>query len=479
MRGAAATSVGTWGGQLISWISTFYVARILTPGDYGIVAMGSVFVGLVGLLNEFGIGSGIVRFQKLTPAVVSGVAGLSLIFGFLGGLVVVAGAWPVAQFYRTPELVPVLATQGLSLFVSSIRTVPLGLLRRDLQFRAAAANDFWAVASLSVLMIVFALLGFGYWSLVLGGLFSAVVSTVLAYRLRPVRPAWPAVEGVREVVELGGHIVVQRLLWYGYNNADFLVAGRVFGKVATGAYSFGWNLVTGPVSKITALVPKVATPVFAAHQGDPEGLRRFFRLATEGLSLLSFPAAAGLALVSRDLVIGLLGDKWEAAIAPMQALAVLAAVRGVSPIFPPLLNMTGHQRAVTQNGVLSVIVMPLGFILGSRWGLAGIAWAWAVCFPLVTTNLLVRSLRAIEMSGAQYLAVLRPAVVSTAVMIALVLLAQRGMAGVHPVARLVGAIAVGALGYAATLLLVFRSRVDAIVRGLRGALGNRRPEPAT
>ncbi len=162
----------------------------------------------------------------------------------------------------------------------------------------------------------------------------------------------------------------------------------------------------------------------------------------------------------------------------MQALAILAAVRAIVPVLSPLLNMTGSEKIVTRNSLRAVVIMPIAFVIGSRWGLSGIAWAWVVGFPLVIAPLVRRALVTVEMTFLQYLAILRPAILSTVVMIAVVLAGQQLMVGLPPVLRLLGAIGLGAISYAAALGLGFRPRVLAILRGLRSALGSRAPVKA-
>src|SRR2546425_8629430 len=107
------------------------------------------------------------------------------------------------------------------------------------------------------------------------------------------------------------HIIVGRLAWYVYSNADFLVAGRILGKVALGLYEVGWNLANVPIEKITSLVGQVTPAVFSAVQRDHAALRRYLLRVTEGLALITFPASLGLALVAPDFVLLTLGRSEE------------------------------------------------------------------------------------------------------------------------------------------------------------------------
>ena len=152
-------------------------------------------------------------------------------------------------------------------------------------------------------MVVFAALGFRYWTLVIGGVMSGLISTGLAYYHRPQRAAWPRLSEIREPVRLGGHVVGARVGWYVYQNADFLIAGKVLGAAALGAYTLGWTIASIPVEKVSAMVGRVTPGFFSAVQDDLPTLRRYFLQLTATLGLITIPAAVGIALVAPEFVL--------------------------------------------------------------------------------------------------------------------------------------------------------------------------------
>ena len=402
---------------------------------------------------------------------------MCVMVGVVGAALVAAGAIPLARFYHTPELVPVVMAQGLSLIISSFKTVPLALMRRNLQLKAAAFNDMITLVVLSIVTTVLAIMGFGYWTLVVGSLSSALISTVLAFWRMPHRFAWPKRREISDVAKIGSHIVVQRLTWYFYSQADLFITAKIFGKVGAGMYSFASTAVNSPIQKVTALVPKVTSPSFAANQNNRDQLRRLFLLATEGLSLLTFPAAIGLAAITPVLILVLLKPAWEPMTVPMQILALSAGFRSVSPLIGSLLNTIGHSEVQMKNGLRMALFMPVAFLIGSQWGLAGVAAGWLIALPISQVIQYRITLRLLELPGRTYLSALLPAAASSIIMGIGVVAIDRALGGVRPWARLTIEVASGAAIYAICFLTLFRPRTLKVINGIRQALGQAKAQP--
>src|SRR5206468_8802110 len=166
----------------------------------------------------------------------------------------------------------------------AFKIVPFSLLQRDMRFKPLALIDTWRAVLLAVGMIGFAMVGLRYWTLVVGGLLSSVLSTGAILALRRVRFAWPRPQSLGHAMTFSRDIFVGRLSWYVYSNADFLVAGRILGKAALGLYELGWTLAYIPVDKITSLVTQVTPSVFSAVQQDHAALRRYVLRISEGLA---------------------------------------------------------------------------------------------------------------------------------------------------------------------------------------------------
>jgi PST family polysaccharide transporter len=462
LRGLAWVGSMKWAAQIASSAATVLVARLLTPEDFGLVAMSSVYMGVVALLSEFGVGTSVIVLRNLTHRQISQIGGFSVLLGFASFLLSLAAAPLLGAFFRSPQLPAVVMVGSLSFIVTGIRVVPQSLLKKELRFRALAVIEGSRAVIQAGVMVALALLGFGYWTLVLGGLFASFCATAMVLVLRRHPVAWPRVSAVREAMRVGLDVLGSRLAWYGYSNADFLIAGRMLGKGPLGGYTIAWQVASAPVAKVSNLVLQVTPSIFAAVQSDKAAIRRYLLRLTEGIALITFPAAVGLSVIADDFVRVVLTDKYEAAILPLRILAIYTTVRAVSPLYPPLLTALGRTRDVLRNNVLALVLLPTAFWFGSRWGTAGIAAAWMVVHPIVVLQILVCVFRATELKPATYLRALTPAAVSSVIMVAVVLALRFLLpSDISPTWRFAAEVPVGAGTYAAVMFGLYRERLQA------------------
>jgi O-antigen/teichoic acid export membrane protein len=464
LRGVAWTAAAKWASQALSWVSWLIVARLLTPEDYGLVGMAAIYLGFVTLLSEFGLGTAVLALRELSHEQINQLNGLAVLSGLASLLVSCAVAIPLGYFFRAPQLPLVVVAMSTTFVITSFKTVPFALLQRDLRFKALALVDLGQAAILAISMIAFALAGLRYWTLVAGAVLGALISTGAVLRLRHVPLAWPRPTSLKHAMTLSGDVLMSRICWYMSANADFLVAGRVLGKAALGFYNVGWTLASVPVDKITTLVAQVTPGFFSAVQGDPPALRRYVLRITEGIALITFPLAVGLALVAGDFTLAVLGPKWEATIAPLRLLAAYAAVRSITPLLPQVLQIIGDARFEMWRMVAAAVVMPTSFYVGgTRWGTVGLAAAWLLVDPVIAFPLYRRVFSKIALSPKAYLAALWPALSGTALMAAVVL-AVGGVAarGWTPSRRLAAQVAAGAISYGLAYLLLHRERLKAL-----------------
>lgn len=473
--GIAWTSGVTWLSQMLSWGSTLVVLRHLAPTDYGLIGMALLYLGLVQMASELGVGAAVVRFRDLTTDQIRQLNGLSIIAGALGLLTSIAVAVPLSHFFREARLPVVLVVMSSAFVISAFRVVPQALMQRLLQFRRLAVIDGIQSIVGACSTLIMALLGFRYWALALGFVISTTVYTILVVAQNPEGFRFPRLASIRQPLTFSGHMLLSRFAWYGYSNADFAVIGKVLGGAALGAYTLGWTLSGMTVEKITAVVGRVTPAFFCTVQKDLAALRRYLLLITEALALVTFPACVGLSLVANDFVRLALGEHWTAAILPVQLLAIVATVRSVQPLIPQVLFAIGQSRLAMRNSVLTALVLPICFFLASHWGIAGVAGAWLIVGPLMFSPLLLRTLGLIELPAKQYFASLWPATSGCLVMAFAVISVDRAFLGeIPPYASLIIKIVIGALAYAVTLLTFHRSRI-AILRGMVRMLREQRP----
>ncbi len=473
IHGIAWTGAARWLTQILSWASTFVVARLLTQVDYGLVGMATLFLGAAQLVNEFGIGTAVVQLQDLDEEDRAGLGGFSITLGLLFFLLCVVAAHWVAAFFGQPAVRDVTIVMGTTFAIGGFKVLPSGLLSRELQFARLARIDAASALLQTVVTLATAIAGFRYWSLVAGSVTGMLLLTGMTMWARPHRVAWPrSPRRLMSALTLGWQVTVSRVMWYVYSNADFGVVGRILGPGPLGAYSLGWQVASVPVEKITAVVARVTQPVMSAVQKDAAALRRYVCGLTEGLALLAFPASAGMALVARNFVLVALGPKWAAAIVPLQLLCLYAGFRSITVIIPQVLVAIGEARQNMWVSVLMAVVLPVLFVLGTRWGTGGVAAVWVVVYPLIAIpSMIVFTLRRLDLRAGDYLRALWPALSSTLVMSLLVLAVERAVPpSLGPLPGLLIQIGAGVAAYVLAIVGAHRARVREIrvlIAGMR------------
>ena len=451
-----------WSTQLISWLSTFWVARLLMPADYGLVAMGSIYLGLLALVSEFGIGTTVVSRPDLPKSEIEQLNTLALFLGVGSLLVSAVAAWPLGVFFRSKELPPLIIAMSAAYTINAFQVVPQALLRREMRFRTLALIDVARGFLVPAGTLVLALAGFRYWALAGGTLLSMAVSTAGVLINRRCGFARPRLSQLTGSVRFSGEVLGSRLAWFVYSNADFTVAGRRLGEVGLGIYSFAWTIAEAPIEKIYVLLADVTPALFAAVQKQRDDLKRYFLNMTELLTFAAFPAAIGLSVTAPDLVYVLLGPKWEGAVVPLSLLAAYSVVRSVTTLYGHLFIAVGETKFSLYTSVATAIVMPIACLIGSRWGPTGIAMAWLVVHPVQTYVTLSKVQRILDLRLRDYIGSLRLGIDGSIVMAVAVLMIREWLPVDSVVVRLIVEIVGGALVFIAVTLLLHLNRLKTI-----------------
>jgi PST family polysaccharide transporter len=458
--GIAWTAAAKWSNQILSWAFMLIVARLLSPSDFGLVGIAAIYFDLATNFSEFGLGSAIVTLRDLSGEQVRGLNTFSLLASLVGFVFSCGAAIPLGVFFRSPQLPPVVVAMSASFLISGFQTVPKALLQKKFQFRLLSIIDAVQALAQTLAVLVLALRGFGHWALVIGILVAAMTRTVCLLAWCHPGFARPRFGAIKRAVTFSWHVVVSRMAWTTYTDADFIVAGRVLGTASLGAYTFAWNLANAPVDKISSVVTGVTPAFFSAVQTDHAALRRYLRTLTEGLSMITIPTTLGLALVASEFVPLALGRKWEGVVVPLQILACYASFRSITTLLGQVLTALGETRFVMWNTLAAFVLLPTAFVIGSRWGAAGIAWGWIVGYPLVALPLYRRTFREINMRVSEYFGAVRPSLDGSLAMAAFVLLLKWALPSTWPLLFRFGLeVLTGAVTYCILMLAFHRDRV--------------------
>jgi teichuronic acid exporter len=463
--GVAWTGLAKVLSQSVAWIATLLVARYLTPTDFGLFGLAMLYLGLLQLVSDLGLGTAVLANRHTSDDDLPQINGLAALSGLAGTIFVAATAPLVGMFFNAAQLPHLLVALSPIFFITSLRTVPQTLLQREFRFKWLAFVDAFQAFALSALSIVMAMAGFGYWTLVVAALVSTLAnSAIVLWRQRvPIR--WPSWTRLRSMLAFSTQVVLQRIAWYLSSNADFATAGKLLGKAAAGNYMLAWNIASAPMDRVGSLILQVSPAVLGAASHDRPALKEHVLRATRLIALLIFPMCFGIALTARPFVMLFLGSRWEAAIAPLQILSAYTAVRALVPLLGQVLLVVGEEYYATRLMMVNVIVMTTAFVLGANVaGVTGIAAAYAIAHPFVASAYGARALNRVGSSAREFFVqAIWPALLCSALM-AMAVLAMGRLAGGLPLnLNLASQVIIGAATYCAAAAIFFRTHLLTLV----------------
>jgi teichuronic acid exporter len=454
--------------QVISWTITIYVIRILTPDDYGLIAIAGVYVSFILLFNELGLSAGIVQKKDLNQEDRSNIGWAVLFLNLALCAFAFLSAPLVALFYEEPRFTDVIRVLSIIFVIRSLGTVSGSMLSREMMFDRHSQAELAASVCAAFATLWLANEGFGVWSLAYGMILNEIVRTLLYLLFHPWKPQLSfSLSGVRSLIGFGSKVAIARLVWYLYASMDILIAGKILGKSQLGYYAIAVQFAFMPLEKSGSAISHLAFPAFSKVQNDPALLSHYYLKMVNLLAVMSLPICWGIFLVADSAVPLLLSEKWLPAILPMKILSVTAAFRVIHLVNSPLEFAVGRPEVTIRNFLIVISILALSFLIGASYGLEGLAYSW-LAFPvafLVTTSL---TLRLIGLTLVAYVKVLRHAIFGTGLMVLTVLLAQKLILDNHGlVVQLAGSVALGVATYFSYYFLLNRQMFAEVKQLLR------------
>ena len=360
--------------QGLQFVTTLVLARLLTPTDFGVVAMLAVFVGIASILADGGFSVALIQRQDADHDDESTVFWCNLALGAVLALLLAGmGPW-LADFYREPRLRAIAGAMSLVVLSGAAGAIHFAILIKRLEFRTLAIAGGCAAFLAASISIPLALFGYGVWALVAQLLVSAIATTALLWRLHPWRPAWVfRMASLRKLGGFGAYHLASTLLESAYVRLYSLLAGRMFGARSLGYYANAENTRQLPASFVSALVARVALPMLSRAQQDPVLMKRGLRLSIRVMMLFYAPIMLGMAVLAEPLVEVLYGPQWGLAVPLLRILAVAGLLYPLHMINLHALMALGHGRMILRLELLKKAIGVVLLLVGIQYGLVGLA----------------------------------------------------------------------------------------------------------
>lgn len=416
IRGSAATLLGQVLNFAVQMGSTAILARLLSPTDYGLQGMVFTLTGFFYLVQDAGLSVATVQTETLTEAQISTLFWINCAVGAALTLLISAMGPFMVIFYKDPRLLWVTVVSATVFVLNGIIVQHRALLVRAMRFTALAKLDAVVLVLSTILAIVMAYYGFGYWALVGRVVAGTIMGVIGVFILMPWVPGKPRRgTGIRSMVKFGGTVTLNSFVVFMAYNTEKILLGRFWGAAPLGLYGRAYQLANLPVQQLMGAVGSVAFPVLSRMQNDLDRLRRSYLKFHSIVVSMTVPAVICCSLFADEIIHALLGPKWTGAAGVLRLLSpTVMAFALINPL-SWLLKATGKVRRSLNIALLIAPVVILGVVAGLRYGPPGVALGYSVAMILLSVPLVAWAIHRTGVSALDYWNCIKPAVVAGAV----------------------------------------------------------------
>jgi len=455
------------------------MARLVTPGDYGVFAMVATMTGLMSMLKDAGLSMATVQKKAITPAEISTLFWVNVAVGTALACVTAALAPALAWFYGDPRISAPVAMTGLSFILAGLSAQHTALLQRQLRFKTLESIGVASQLVGAAVMLVTAYLGAGYWSMVFNVIAIRAANAALTLALAGWRPDRPSLtDGASAMLRFGRDLSGYNIVSYLQRNLDNILIGRYCSALDLGLYVKAYGLLRLPIMQIQEPISALIIPALSRLQDDPKRYRGYFLKTTKAVVFVGMPLVAFTAIAAREIILLLLGRQWLGAIPIFQALIPAAFVGTTDMITGWVFLSCGRPDLMLRMGAVTFLFVAAAFACGLPAGPLGVATAYSVAYCLVRIPSIAFALKHSPVTMGDLLsAVWRPA--ATSISSALfVMWIMTLFAGPRPILRfaLEAALYCGAYTLCWTLIPGGRSFVSELARPFGDLLNGFRRE---
>ena len=365
-----------WGGlsngaqQLLNLVFGIFLARLLSTEDYGLVGMLTIFSLIASSLQEGGFISALNRKKEVSQRDYNAVFWTCSLFSLAIYLTLFLCAPLIAAFYDEPRLVPLSRYIFLGFFITSLGIAPRAVLFRNMKVKEQSIVSFFSLLLSGIVGVSMAAMGFAYWGIATQTLVYVTLFTGMTYYYARWHPTLSIdFSPIHEMIGFSSKLIVTNIVIIINTNVFSVILGRLYSPHVVGNYTqankwnyMGWSLINN-------MLQGIAQPVFAKTDQEKERQKNIFRKLLRFTAFVSFPLMFGLALVAREFIVILLGEKWLESALLLQWLCVMGAFYPISNLFSNLLIARGHSATYMWCHIALCIVQLAAVIFSAPYGI--------------------------------------------------------------------------------------------------------------
>ena len=361
------------GRQGIGLVITLLLARLLTPADFGLVAMMAVFLAIGMSLMDSGFKQALIRKETADQVDCNTAFFANLALGLISYILLFLAAPIIAQFYNEPRLVWLVRAAGVAILINAFKVVQSAMLSRDLNFKAQLQATIPAGLISGGIAVVLAYAKYGVWALIAQMLAAAFLNTVLLWKLQGWRPSLVVSrESLGTMYNFGYKLFFSGVLDTIYRNIYVVIIARIFTASIAGYYFFAEKIQEVVISQLVGSIQSVTYPALATMQHDNVRLKAGYRKVVQVTTFLLFPAMALLAALAGPLFSVLLPGKWQPAVPYLQLMCIAGMLYPLHAINLNVLNVKGRSDLFLYLEIYKKLMAIVILCISYRYGVMGI-----------------------------------------------------------------------------------------------------------
>lgn len=368
--------VDTMAGQGITFVVGIILARLLSPREFGLIGMITVFIAVSESFINSGFSSALIRKKDCTDTDFSTVFYFNLAAGVLFFLLLFFFAPAISGFFNEPELTAILQVLGIVLIIDSLTLIQRTILTKRIDFKLQAKISVIASIGSGVVAIALAFNGFGVWALVAQRIVKQGLNSLFLWLWNRWKPLLVfSIKSFKELFGFGSKLLLSGLIDTIYNNVYYLIIGKFFSAQELGFYSRADGFKNLPSQNINTIVSRVTYPVLSSIQDDIPRLRNNYQKLIRTIMFITFILMLGMAAVAEPMIVTLIGEKWRPSIIYLQMLSFVGMMYPLHALNLNMLQVQGRSDLFLKleviKKIIAVPVIVIGIFFGIKMMIAG------------------------------------------------------------------------------------------------------------
>lgn len=356
--------------QIINFIIGIILARLLSPKEFGLIGMTTIFIAVSQSFIDSGFSQALIRKTDCRQSDYTTVFYFNLFVGMLFFLILFASANSISKFYNEPVLGDLIKLLGLILILNAFAIVQRTILIKKIDFKLQTKITVASSILSGVISVFLAFKGFGVWSVAIRAVLNHFFNSLFLW----LDNKWiPSVEfstkAFREMFSFGSKLLASGLIYTAYRNIYYLIIGKFFSATILGYYTQAERFSTLPANNINSAVERVTYPVLSNLQNDPVNLKNAYKKLIKIIMLINFSTMLGVAAISKPMILVLIGEKWLSSVTYLQLLCIVFMTLPLHSLNLNLLKVKGRSDLFLRLEIIKIIFgVPVIFI-GIFWGI--------------------------------------------------------------------------------------------------------------